>query len=70
MPPPLAATPLAVKAPLVGAVESFCAVKLAPAPVRPAGFVAVAEPVPVGEAAVKVYAPPPTFTQPAPAMAP
>ena len=39
---------------MVGAVESDCAVKLALAPVMPALFVAVAEPVPVGEMPVKL----------------
>ena len=53
-PPPLAAVPLAVKAPPAGAVESDCAVKLALAPVTPAPLVAVTAPVPVGEAAVKL----------------
>ena len=43
-----------MSAPPAGAVESDCAVKLAPAPVSPALFVAVAEPVPVGEMPVNV----------------
>ena len=46
--------PLAVKAPLAGAVESAVAVKLALEPVSPALLVAVTAPVPLGEAAVKV----------------
>ena len=61
--------PLAEKAPPVGAVESVCAVKLALAPVTPAPLVAVTAPVPVGEAAVKVYAPA-ALAQPVPAIAP
>ena len=69
LPPPVAATLLAVKAPPAGAVESDCAVKLVAAPVRFALLVAVTDEVPVGEAAVKVYAPE-AFDQPDPAIAP
>ena len=65
----MAATVLAVNAPPVGAVESDWAVKLVPLPVRLALLVAVTEAAPVGEAAVKVYAPA-AFDQPAPAIAP
>ena len=54
VPPPVAAVPLAVKAPPVGALLSAWAVKLVPAPVRPALLVAVTAPVPVGGCAVKV----------------
>ncbi len=54
MPPPEAAWPLALKAPPVGAVESDCAVKLVPEPVRPALFWAVTEPVWVVAALVNV----------------
>ena len=54
MVPEAAAVPLAEKAPPVGAVESDRAVKLALEPVRPALFVAVTAPVPVGEAPVNV----------------
>ena len=54
MPPAEAAVPLAVTAPPAGAVESDWAVKLVADPVVPAPFVAVAEPVPVGEMPVKV----------------
>jgi hypothetical protein len=60
---------LAEKAPPAGAVESDWAVKLVPAPATPAPFVAVTEPVPVGDTAVKVYAPR-VFPQPEPATAP
>ena len=69
VPAPEAAWPLAVRAPPVGAVESDWAVKLAPEPVSPALFVAVTDAVPVGDAAVKVYAPA-AFDQPDPAIAP
>ncbi len=44
VPPTEAATPLALKAPPVGAVVSACAVKLAPLPETPAPLVAVTEP--------------------------
>ena len=54
LPPPVAAMPLAVKAPPAGAVESAVAVKLAPLPVSSALLVAVTEPLPLGEMPVKV----------------
>ena len=60
---------LAEKAPPAGAVASTWAVKLALEPVTPAPFVAVTAPVPVGDAAVKVYAPA-ALAQPVPAIAP
>ena len=54
MPAPVAAVPLALKAPPAGAVESACAVKLKPVLLRPALFCAVTEPVWVAAVAVKV----------------
>ena len=65
----MAAVPLAEKAPPAGAVVSLWAVKLALEPVRPALFVAVAEPVPVVEIPVNVYALA-VLLQPAPAIGP
>ena len=50
-PPPVAAVPLTVSAPPVGAVPSDWAPKTVPAPVRPAPFLAVTVAAPVGEAA-------------------
>ena len=61
--------PLAEKAPPLGAVESNWAEKLVPEPVTPAPFVAVTDALPVGDAAVKVYAPA-VLAQPVPAIAP
>ena len=61
--------PFAENAPPVGALESPCAVNVPAAPVTPAPFVAVTEPLPVGEAVVNVYAPA-VVAQPLPAIAP
>jgi hypothetical protein len=43
------APPLTVSAPPAGAVESACAVNVVPAPVAPALFVAVTEPLCVAQ---------------------
>ena len=69
LPPPVAATLLAVNAPPAGAVESDCAVNVVAEPVRFGVVGGGDRGVPVGEAAVKVYAPA-AFAQPDPAIAP
>ena len=69
LPPPVAATLLAVNAPPAGAVESDCAVNDVAVLVSPALFEAVTDDVPVGDAAVNVKAPA-AFAQPDPAIAP